>query len=101
MYMAGPEVQKERAIKGSYNPTLTELYKDPDIKKANPFMGSLVRTFSSAVARPTGRTGTRYNQVSSEFQNTVHEVLSKSAKPEEAIARLNTRLHQISRGGKW
>ncbi|MED5619441.1 ABC transporter substrate-binding protein [Ideonella sp. BN130291] len=101
LYMAGPEVQKERALKGSYNPTIVELYKDADIKKANPFMGSLVRTFSSAVARPTAATGVRYNQVSSEFQNTVHEVLSKTAKPEEAIARLNTRLHQISRGGKW
>jgi trehalose/maltose transport system substrate-binding protein len=101
MYMTGPEVQKERAIKGSYNPTIQELYKDGDIRKTNPFMGSLLRTFTSAIARPTSVTGSRYNQVSSEFQNAVHEVLSKTAKPEEAMARLNTRLHQLSRGGKW
>jgi trehalose/maltose transport system substrate-binding protein len=101
MYMAGPEVQKERAIKGSYNPTIQDLYKDADIRKANPFMGSLLRTFTSAVARPTSVTGSRYNQVSSEVQNAVHEVLAKTAKPEEAVARLNTRLHQLSRGGKW
>ena len=101
LYMTSAEVQKDRAIQGSYNPTLTELYKDADIRKANPFMGSLLRTFTSAVARPTTATGSRYNQVSSEFQNAVHEVLSKTAKPEEAITRLSTRLNQLSRGGKW
>lgn len=101
MYMAGPEVQKDRAIKGSYNPTIQDLYQDADIRKANPFMGSLLPSFTSAVARPTTVTGTRYNQVSSEFQNAVHEALSKTAKPEEALARLNTRLNQLSRGGRW
>ncbi len=101
LHMTSAEVQKDRAIKGSYNPTIQELYKDADIRKANPFMGSLLRTFTSAVARPTAVTGSRYNQVSSEFQNAVHEVLSKTAKPEEAIARLNTRLNQLSRGGRW
>jgi trehalose/maltose transport system substrate-binding protein len=101
MYLAGPEVQKERAIKGSYNPTIQVLYQDADIRKANPFMGALLPTFTNAVARPTSVTGSRYNQVSSEVQNAVHEVLAKTAKPEEAVARLNTRLHQLSRGGKW
>lgn len=101
MYMTGPEVQKQRAIKGSFNPTLVELYKDREIVAANPFMGSLLPTFNSAVARPTSVTGSRYNQVSSEVQNAVHEVLSKTAKPDEAMERLNTRLRMLSRGGKW
>lgn len=101
MYMTGSEVQKQRALKASYNPTIMDLYKDAEIRQANPFMGSLLRTFSAAVARPTGVTGSRYNQVSSEVQNAVHEVLSKTAKAEEAIPRLAMRLRMLSRGGKW
>ncbi len=101
LYMTSAEVQKDRAIKASYNPTIQDLYKDADIRKANPFMGSLQRTFSAAVARPTSATGAKYNQVSSEFYNTVHEILSKSAKPDEAVSKLNTKLNQLSRGGKW
>jgi trehalose/maltose transport system substrate-binding protein len=101
LYMTSAEVQKDRAIKASYNPTIQDLYKDADIRKANPFMGSLQRTFSAAVARPTSATGAKYNQVSSEFYNTVHEILAESTRPEEAVTRLNTRLNQLSHGGKW
>jgi trehalose/maltose transport system substrate-binding protein len=101
LYMTGPQVQKERAIKASYNPTIRTLYKDGEILKANPFMGSLEATFTSAVARPTSATGSKYNQVSSEFYNAVHEILSKNAKPAEALAKLGAKLNQISRGGKW
>jgi trehalose/maltose transport system substrate-binding protein len=101
LYMTSPEVQKQRAIRASYNPTISALYDDAEIRRTNPFMGSLLRTFTSAVARPTSVTGTRYNQVSSEFFNAVHEVLAKTEKADEALRHLNTRLHQLSRGGKW
>ena len=101
MYMTSATVQKQRAIEASYNPTIVSLYQDPDVLKANPFMGSLLDTFSNAVPRPTSVTGSRYNQVSSAFHNAVHEVLAKTMKPEEAIVRLRVKLNQISRGGKW
>jgi len=101
MYMTSAPVQKERALVGSFNPTLPALYRDADIVKANPFMGQLYDVFSRAVARPTTVTGTRYNQVSNEFWNAVHEVLSGKAKPEEALARLNAMLNRLGRGGKW
>jgi trehalose/maltose transport system substrate-binding protein len=101
IYMTGAEQQKARAIDASYNPTIMSLYEDADIRRSNPFMSSLLRAFSSAVARPTSVTGTHYNQVSSEFYEHVHEVLSKGEKPETALAHIDARLHQLSRGGKW
>lgn len=101
LYMTGAEQQKQRALQASYNPTIASLYADKDIQRANPFMGSLAEAFATAVARPTSSTGTHYNQVSSEVQSAVHEVLSKGEKPDEALAHLNVRLHQISRGGRW
>jgi trehalose/maltose transport system substrate-binding protein len=101
MYMTSAVVQKERALKGSYNPTLGALYKDADILSANPFMGELYSTFTSAVPRPATVTASKYNQVSNEFWNATHEVLSGKAKADESLARLDTTLNRLSRGGKW
>jgi len=101
MYMTSAVVQKERALKASFNPTIGALYKDPEILKANPFMGELYGTFTSAIARPTTVTGPRYNQVSNQFWNAAHEVLSGKAKPDEALGRLEESLNRLSRGGKW
>jgi trehalose/maltose transport system substrate-binding protein len=101
MYMTSAQVQKERALVGSFNPTLPTLYRDADIARANPFMGQLFDVFSRAVARPTTVTGARYNQVSNEFWNAVHEVLSGKEKPDEALARLGATLNRLGRGGKW
>ena len=68
--------QKRRAIEGSYNPTIAKLYKDPEVLAASPFFGDLYDTFVNAVARPSRVTGAKYNQVSSEFCNAAHEVLT-------------------------
>lgn len=101
LHMTSAAVQKDRAMRGSFNPTIGALYKDPDILKANPFMGELYGTFTNAVGRPTTVTGARYNQVSNQFWNAAHEVLSGKAKPDEALGRLEQQLNRLSRGGKW
>jgi trehalose/maltose transport system substrate-binding protein len=101
LHMTSAAVQKDRAMRGSFNPTIGALYKDPDILKANPFMGELYGTFTNAVGRPTTVTGPRYNQVSNQFWNAAHEVLSGKAKPDEALGRLEQQLNRLSRGGKW
>jgi trehalose/maltose transport system substrate-binding protein len=101
LYMTSAQVQKERAIKGSFNPTIAALYKDADVAKANPFMVDLLDTFTSAVGRPATVTGAKYNQVSNQFWNAVHEVLSGKAKAEDSLARLDKSLGRIGRSGKW
>ena len=100
MYMTSPEVQKERAIVGSYNPTVVSLYKDKDVLAANPFFGSLYDVFTSAVPRPATATGLKYPEVSAAFWNATHDVLSGKASAEDAVKRLEGRLNQIKRG-KW
>ncbi len=101
MYLTSAKVQKERALRASYNPTIDALYKDPDILKANPFMGELYGAFAHAIARPTTVTGARYNQVSNRFWNTVHDVLSGRAEPAQALGRLEHTLTRIGHGGRW
>jgi trehalose/maltose transport system substrate-binding protein len=101
MHMTSASVQKDRALRGSFNPTIGTLYTDPEILKVNPFMGELYGTFTSAIARPTTVTGPRYNQVSNQFWNAAHEVLSGKAKPDEALGRLEQSLNRLGHGGKW
>lgn len=100
-FMTSTAEQKHRAIELSHNPTIIALYADSEIKAVSPFMADLLPTFQNAVARPSRVTKTRYNQVSSEFQNAVHAVLSGNAEPEASLADLARRLDRLSRGGRW
>jgi trehalose/maltose transport system substrate-binding protein len=100
-YLTSKEEQKRRAIEGSYNPTVEALYKDPDVLAAVPFFGSLYEVFVNAVARPSRVTGVKYNQVSSEFFNAVHTVLSKQSDAASSLAALEKKLDRLSRGGRW
>lgn len=100
-YLTSEAEQKRRAIKGSFNPTIPELYDDPEVLQAVPFFGSLKATFVDAVARPSRVTGARYNQVSSEFFSTAHSVLSGQEQAGPALEALATKLDRLSRGGRW
>lgn len=100
-YLASPEEQKRRAIKGGFNPTLAPLYEDPEVLAANPFFGRLRAVLMAAVARPSDVTGARYNQVSAAFWNAVHAVLSGEAEAGAALAGLERRLLRIRRGDRW
>ena len=99
-YLAGPAEQKIRAIEGAYNPTLPALYKDKDILAKNPFFGSLYSVFTSAVARPSGPTKSKYNQVSQAFSTAVSDVLNGKMKGQAAVAKLNGDLARI-KGRGW
>jgi len=57
LHMASAAVQKDRAIRGSFNPTRPALYKDPEVIAANAFMANLLGTFEESVARPSGLAG--------------------------------------------
>ncbi|MDP1893716.1 MAG: ABC transporter substrate-binding protein, partial [Hydrogenophaga sp.] len=100
MYMTSPEVQKMRAIKGSYNPTIAALYQDKDVLAANPFFGSLYSVFTSAVPRPATATGAKYPEVSSAFWNATHDVLSGKATAEDSLKKLEGKLKQVKRN-QW
>ena len=99
-YLTSPGEQKRRAIVGSFNPTLPELYEDPEVLAANPFMGELYATFRTAVARPSAVTGIKYNQVSSAFWNAVHRVLAGRMDADASLGELERTLERLSWGGR-
>jgi trehalose/maltose transport system substrate-binding protein len=100
-YLTGPQEQKRRAIAYAANPTIASLYEDPDVLKANPFMGKLSETFANAVARPSKATARRYNRVSAELQTAVHAALAGTAPADEMMKRLAEKLRKMSNGGRW
>ena len=101
MYLASKEVQKDRAIRGSYNPTVVSLYQDAEVLKSNPFFGDLYETFVNAVPRPATVTGAKYNEVSAAFWNTAHDVLSGSVAADNGLAKLEAKIESIRRGPQW
>ncbi len=100
-YLASEEEQKRRVIAGSFLPTIQSLYQDPDALKALPLLKDIQPTLAAAVARPATPTGQRYNQVSTEFFNGVHSVLTGKQQPEAAVQQIQRNLDRLSRGGRW
>lgn len=100
-YLTSAEEQKRRAVEGAYLPTVPELYQDQEVLAANPFFAQMGPVLEDAVARPSSVTGAKYNQVSSEFFNAAHEVLSGKSEAADRLADLESTLDRLSRGGRW
>ena len=99
-FLTGPSEQKIRVLQGSYNPTIQSLYTDKDVLKAYPFYGGVVSVFTGAVARPSGPTKGKYNQVSQAFSGAVHDVLTGKQTGTQAVAQLAGNLARI-KGSGW
>jgi trehalose/maltose transport system substrate-binding protein len=104
LWLAGPEVQKERALQSGLNPTIPALYRDPEVRASNPIAGELVGIFEHAIPRPSRVTGTRYNRVSAEIYDQVHDILEDRASPSQVgkqVAELDQALTRIGKQGRW
>ncbi len=100
LYLASPEVQKERAIKQTNLPTVQALYDDADVLAAAPFMANWKEIFQNAVPRPSAPTKTSYNEVSSMFWSAVHNTLSGNGTAAENLEALEADLTDL-KGDAW
>ena len=100
-FLTSRDEQKRRAIVGAFQSTIPALYDDPEVLKAQPFFALLKAAFEGAVARPSAITGERYNEVSTQFWNAVHNTLSKQGDAATNLAQLQKDLNRLSRGGRW
>ncbi|MFW5873048.1 MAG: ABC transporter substrate-binding protein [Halanaerobiaceae bacterium] len=96
LYLAGYESQKMRAIEGSMNPTIEELYEDEEVLEATPFFEDLYDVFTNAVARPSTVSAPDYNQVSEYFFQAVHSVLTGDDDALTAIEYLELDLEDLT-----
>lgn len=96
LFLGSYEEQKIRAIEGSLNPTIPELYEDEDVLAAVPFFGSLYDVFVNGVPRPSTAVAPRYAEVSRAFYTTVHDVLTGKKDAETALGELELDLEEIT-----
>jgi trehalose/maltose transport system substrate-binding protein len=96
--------QKRRLLEAGLNPTIADLYQDPEVVAANPLAPKLRRIFEKAVVRPARATNGKYQRVSAEIQNSVHRLLEERATRTDVdaeLSRLARTLRRIGRNGKW
>lgn len=95
VFMTNYEQQKNRAIVGSYNPTIMALYEDADVLEATPFFGSLYDVFINTVARPSTLSAPNYNEVSTLYFSAVHSILTGEEDAAVALELLELDLADI------
>jgi trehalose/maltose transport system substrate-binding protein len=101
LYLTGRYEQKRRALLGGYFPTVRDLYRDPEVQRANPLHDVFLASLESSIARPSAQTGRRYNRVSTAFWNAAHGVLSRQVEAQPALDSLERHLMRTSRGEQW
>lgn len=100
-FLTSAAEQKRRSIAASFDPPRPALYDDPQVLAASSYLPIALKAYENALPRPSSVTGLKYNQVSYEFWNAVHDVLTERATPAEALGDLETKLQRISRHGRW
>ena len=98
-YLTAEAQQKAHAIEFGFNPTRPALYEDDAILAAHPFIGNLYETVMNGIPRPASVTRGAYPRVSNAIFNRVHDALSGSVKPEQAVQQLESELARLGRRG--
>ena len=85
-FMASPEIQKERAMRGGPLPTISSLYRDPDVLAFNPHYPLLYELLRTARRR---HHIPHYLRVSRLLQRRLHAVLTGAADVDAALEALH------------
>lgn len=100
-YLTSEAVQKQRALTGSYAPTIMRLYDDPEILAAHPFFAKLRPILENTVSRPAAITGASYMAVTTRFWEAVHDVLQGGNTAAASFSALQDQLQLIKIRGGW
>jgi multiple sugar transport system substrate-binding protein len=92
-YMTSPEQQKFYSLGGSYLPTLTALYDDPEIKENVPTVRLAPEALKNTVPRPVSPV---YSDMSLQMAEQFNASLSGDTPPQEAIGTLQKELQSIA-----
>ncbi|PYE50571.1 ABC transporter substrate-binding protein [Deinococcus yavapaiensis] len=97
-FLTSADIQRERALRKGYQPTVQSVYSDDRVVNAYPYFRSFVGRVP--VSRPSAVTGAKYARVSAAFAQTVQDVLSGKSDAKEALTALETQLNGI-KGSGW
>lgn len=94
-YLTTREAQKRRALYVSLLPTTIELYSDPELTGAIPFLPVMKEVLLHAVARPSTQAKEAYNEVSTRFFQGIHRALTGQLPPQQALERIDRQLRLV------
>ena len=92
-FMTAAEQQKFYSLGGSYLPTLTSLYEDPEIKESVPTVRLAGEALKNTVPRPVSPV---YSDMSLKMAEEFNSSLGGDVEPQEAISTLQTELQKIA-----
>ena len=93
-FLASPEVYEYRAVNASYLPPVRELYSDPEVLEAMPWLDRALPVVETARSRPVSP---RYNEISDIIRTTFNAVMAGAMTPEEAADQMAPRLQRVMR----
>lgn len=92
MYLSSPEASKQLAISGALLPVFSDLYKDADVVKANPWFPDALPVVLSAKARPVTP---RYGEVSEAIRTNMNAFLAGTKTADVALADMKAKLGPV------
>ncbi|MFG3548772.1 ABC transporter substrate-binding protein [Streptomyces sp. NPDC047725] len=92
-YLTSERVQRQVLTRGALPPVRADLYEDPELVRAFPYLPTLRESVLAAAPRPKSP---RYDQVSLAVQAVVHDAMTGRQTPEAAVRRLARELAAIS-----
>ncbi len=93
-YLTGERVQRQVLTRGALPPVRADLYEDPELIEAFPYLPTLRQSVLAAAPRPKSP---HYDQVSLAVQAVVHDAMTGHETPGSAVRRLARELAAISR----
>ena len=96
-FVTASEQQKFRALEGSYLPTISDLYDDPEIRDTVPVVALAKEALQHTRPRPVLP---YYSDMSLEMQDQFHASLRGDTTPEEAARMLKSELENIIQQGQ-
>jgi trehalose/maltose transport system substrate-binding protein len=97
LYLTGRDVQRKRALRRGYMPTVLSLQADPEVLAALPQAAVFHNTpGSELVSRPSAAAGPKYAEVSRAYYLAVHQILSRETSAKAGLGKLEQSLMQIT-----
>jgi trehalose/maltose transport system substrate-binding protein len=91
-FLSSPDTARLLAEKASLLPVFPDLYNDPELLKAVPWLASALPVVNTARARPVTP---RYNDVSDTIRTQTNAVLAGSETPDDAATQMEARLKRV------
>jgi multiple sugar transport system substrate-binding protein len=91
-YLSSPEVSKMQAILASHLPVFPQVYKDPEVLKANPWFAEALPVVETAKSRPVS---SQYPQVSDAIRSNMNAYLAGTKTTDVALSDMKSRLTPI------